>query len=85
LDINKTLSWDGHINKVTQKAHNTLSFSSRNISRCPTNIKTQCYSTLVRSFLEYAFIVWSPAKKESISQARQSNSELLVLPLVITD
>jgi hypothetical protein len=60
--------FNDHINKVTKKAHNTLSFLGRNISRCPTNIKTQCYSTLVRRSLEYASIVWSPAKKGSISQ-----------------
>ena len=68
LNIHKTLSWDDHINKVTKKAHNTLSFLGRNISRCPTNIKAQCYSTLVRPSLEYASTVWSPAKKGSISQ-----------------
>ena len=70
LNIYKTLSYDNHVNKVTQKAHNSnpLSFSSRNISRCPANINAQCYSTLARSSLEYAFTVWSPAKKERICQ-----------------
>ena len=43
LNINKTLSLDIHINEVTQKAHNTLSFSSRNISRLLPNIKDRCY------------------------------------------
>jgi hypothetical protein len=62
LNTHKSLSLDVHINEVTQKAHNTLSFSSRNISRWPTNIKAQCYSTLVRSSLEYTFTNWSPAK-----------------------
>jgi hypothetical protein len=86
LNIHKTLSWDVHINKVTQlKAHNTLSFSSRNISRCTTNIKAQCFFTLVRSSLEYAFTE-SPAKNYLASaRSRQSNAELLVSPLVITD
>ncbi|KAK3092025.1 hypothetical protein FSP39_024520 [Pinctada imbricata] len=68
LNIHKTLSWDDHISKITRKAHNTLSFLGRNISRCPTNIKAQCYSTLVRPSLEYASSVWSPAKKGSINQ-----------------
>jgi hypothetical protein len=63
LNIHKTLSLDVHINEVTQKAHMTLPFSSRHISRWSTNIKAQCYSTLVRSSLEYAFTNWSPAKK----------------------
>jgi hypothetical protein len=55
LNIHKALSLDVHINEVTQKAHNTLSFSSRNISRWSTNIKAQCYSTLVRSSLEQIY------------------------------
>jgi hypothetical protein len=54
LKIHITLSWDVHINKVIHKAHNTLPLSNRN-SRWPKNIKAQCYSTLARSPLEYAF------------------------------
>jgi hypothetical protein len=61
LNIHKALSWDVYINKVNQKAHNTLSFSTRNISRWPTNIKAQCYSTLVRSSLEYTFTKLEPS------------------------
>jgi hypothetical protein len=68
LNIYKTLSWDDHVNSDAEGTQNPLSFSSRNISRCPANIKAQCYSTLARSSLEYAFIVWSPAKKKGISQ-----------------
>jgi hypothetical protein len=41
--------------KKTQKAHNT-------------SFKAQYYSTFVRLSLDYTFAVWSPAKKESISQ-----------------
>jgi hypothetical protein len=60
-----------HINKVIQKAHNTLSFSSRNISHWPTNIKAQCYSILeMRSSLEYALTDWSQAKNPSINQIK---------------
>jgi hypothetical protein len=62
LNIHKTLSLDVHIKQATQKTHNTSSLSSRNISHLPTNIKAQCYSTLVNSSLEYAFTNWSPAK-----------------------
>ena len=87
VNIYKTLSWDDHVKKVTQKANNSnpLSFSNRNISRFPANIKAQCYSKLARSSLEYAFTVWSPAKKEASARSRQSNSELLVSPLGITE
>jgi hypothetical protein len=70
MNIHKTFRWTNHINKVTQKALNTFSFSSRNFSRCPSNIKAKYYSTFVRSSLEYTFTVWSPAKKENISQIK---------------
>jgi hypothetical protein len=70
LNIHKTLSLGVHINEVTQKAHNTLPFPGRNISRWPTNIKDQYYSTLARSSLECTFTNWSPVKNYSISQIK---------------
>jgi hypothetical protein len=66
LTIQKNLSWDMCIDKITKKANSTLSFLGRNISRCPTTIKAQCYSTLVRPTIIYASSMWSQAKKESI-------------------
>ena len=68
LTIHKSLSWDTHIDKITKKANSTLAFLGRNISRCPTSIKAQCYPTLVRPTIEYASSVWSPVKKESINK-----------------
>jgi hypothetical protein len=73
------------INRRRKHTHNTFSFSSRNFSRCPTNIKAQCYSTFVITSFEYAFTVWSPAKKKASARSRQYNAELLVSPLMITD
>jgi hypothetical protein len=66
LNIHKNLSWDNHVDKITKKANSTLAFLSRNISRCPTKIKAQCYITLVRPDIEYTSSVWNLAKKESI-------------------
>ena len=68
LNIHKSLTWDDHVGKITKKANSTLAFLSRNISRCPTNIKAQCYTTLVRPTVEYASSVWNPAKKETINK-----------------
>ena len=62
LNIHKSLSWDNHIDKITKKANSTLAFLGRNVSRCPTTIKAQCYTTLVRPTLEYASSIWSPSK-----------------------
>ena len=87
VNIYKTLSWDDHVKKVTQKANNSnpLSFSNRNIIRCPANIKGNLLFQLARSSLGYAFTVCSPAKKKASAKSRQSNSELLVSPLGITN
>ena len=38
------------------------------MSRCPTTIKAQCYTTLVRPTLEYVSSIWSPSKKDSINK-----------------
>ena len=68
LNIHKSLTWDDHVGKITKKANSTIAFLSRNISRCPTNIKAQCYTTLVRPTVEYASSVWNPAKKDTINK-----------------
>ncbi|KAK3096098.1 hypothetical protein FSP39_023212 [Pinctada imbricata] len=68
LNIHKSLGWDTHIDKITKKANSTMAFLGRNIRRCPTNIKAQCYTTLVRPSLEYAASVWNPSKKDSINK-----------------
>ena len=68
LNIHKSLSWDNHIAKITTKANSTLAFLNRNIGHCPTNIKAQCYTTLVRPIVEYASCVWNPSKKANINR-----------------
>ena len=56
VTIDRTLSWNEHINNVTKKANNTRAFLQRNINICP--IKTLCYQTFVRPIVEYASTVW---------------------------
>jgi hypothetical protein len=68
LNIHKSLIWDNHVDKINQKANSTLVFLSRNISRCRTKIKAQCYTTLDQPAVEYMYSVWNPAKKESINK-----------------
>jgi hypothetical protein len=71
LTIHKKLCWDTHIDKITKKANSTLAFLCRIISRCPTTIKAQCNSTLVRPTNKYASSVWNLTKKESINSVGQ--------------
>ena len=51
--INKTLSWNNHINDVTKKANASLGFLRRNLSIGHEKLKTSAYFTLVRPQLEY--------------------------------
>ncbi|KAI0221439.1 hypothetical protein LSAT2_027227, partial [Lamellibrachia satsuma] len=52
--INKTLSWNNHINDVTKKANASLGFLKRNFRIGQEKLKTSAYFTLVRPQLEYA-------------------------------
>ena len=58
--INKTLSWNNHINEVTKKANASLDFLRRNLKIGQDNLKTSAYFTLVRPQLEYAAAIWDP-------------------------
>ena len=52
VTIDKTLSWNSHIDTVTKRANQTISFLQRNLSSCPKDIKKASYKTLVRPQLE---------------------------------
>jgi hypothetical protein len=62
------VSWNPHIGTVTKKANNINAFLSRNISSCPSKIKAQCYTTLVRPTMEYACIIWDPVTQKNIRE-----------------
>ena len=51
---------------MTKKANNIRAFLQRNITRCPEAIKTLCYQTFVRPFVEYASTVWDPSTEKHI-------------------
>ena len=58
--INKTLSWNNHINDVTKKANASLGFLQRNLKIGQEKLKTSAYFTLVRPHVEYAAAIWNP-------------------------
>jgi len=68
LNIQSNLKWNTHIDSVCKRANSTIAFLQRNIKRCPTNIKAQCYIQLVRPAAEYASSVWSPPTKAGINK-----------------
>ena len=53
---------------TTKKANNTLAFLRRNISRCQSKIKAQCYTSLVRPVIEYAATAWHLYTARNIQQ-----------------
>ncbi|KAK3104735.1 hypothetical protein FSP39_008956 [Pinctada imbricata] len=68
ISISEDLSWHDHINTTTAKATRSVGFLRRNLSNCPTPVKSQAYTVLVRPVLEYASVVWDPYQQHLIQQ-----------------
>ena len=60
VQISNTLNWTTQCNSVTKKAQQTLGVTRRNLSKCPTHIKSIAYTTRARPILEYALASWDP-------------------------
>ena len=60
VHIHKNLSWNHHINSITNKVNSTWAFLQRSIYQCPRKTKEVCYMTLVRPIVEYSSIIWDP-------------------------
>ena len=68
VHIDETLSWNFHVNFVSNKANNVRAFLQRNLRQCPANVRERCYLTLVRPILEYVCVVWSPYTMTNIDK-----------------
>ena len=64
--INSSLKWKDHYQEINKKVNSILGLLQRNFSRCSTDIKSKCYTTLVRPRLEYGGAVWDPHTKSDI-------------------
>ena len=60
VTISENLGWNPHVDAISKKANNSLSFLRRNLAACPSDIKDKCYQTMVRPILEYASPSWAP-------------------------
>ena len=58
--IDSKLRWKKHYNEMTKKASSILGLLNRNFSKCSTEIKSKCYTTLARPIVEYGCPVWDP-------------------------
>ena len=65
-----------HIEAVTKKANNTVSFLRRNLSTYAKDVKETCYKSLVRPQLEYAASVWDPHTKSNINKVESVKQRL---------
>ena len=71
LTITQDLRWNKHVNNITSKANNTLSFLKRNLQVNNPRLKTTAYHTLVRPQLEYACTVWDPFTKSNTERIEE--------------
>ena len=58
--IDSKLKFKQQYQEINKKANSILALLRRNFLNCPIDIKTKCYSTLVRPRLEYGCPVWDP-------------------------
>jgi hypothetical protein len=72
VTISDTMSWNAHVDATAKKANNSLSFLRRNLTRCPQDIKAQCYKSLVRPIVEYASDAWDPHTTKNILAALEA-------------
>ena len=68
INLDRTVSWNNHINTVAKKASNISAFLQRNLHQLPRKSKAQSYQTLVRPLMEYACTIWDPHTKENINK-----------------
>lgn len=68
ITLHRTLSWNTHIQNITNKANKTRAFLQRNLQSAPRYTKENCYQALVRPILEYASSVWDPWTKANIDK-----------------
>lgn len=60
VHISSNLSWNKHVDYVTNNANRMLGYLRRNFSSAPSSLKLTLYKTLVRPKLEYACAIWDP-------------------------
>ena len=73
INIDSNLNWSEQCNYVFNKANFMLSFLERNLSRCPRNVKENCFNSLVRPILEYSCTAWDPYRQNQIDKLERIN------------
>jgi hypothetical protein len=60
------LTFNAHIEYITNHCYNLLGFLTRNTVSFDSNVLKTFYNAFIRSKLEYCFIVWSPTYQKYI-------------------
>ena len=81
--IDSKLKFKQQYQEINKKANSILALLRRNFLNCPIDIKTKCYSTLVRPRLEYGCPVWDPGYNVDIDSLEKIKKGVPDLPLVI--
>ena len=66
VDLQSTLSWKPHIDRISKKANSMLDFLRGNLRSFSEDTKATGYYSMVSSNLEFCSSVWSPHHKEQI-------------------
>ena len=65
VDLQSTLSWKLHIDRISKKkANSMLGFLRRNLRSCSEDTKAKAYYGMFRSNLEYCTSIWNPHHKD---------------------
>lgn len=67
-DYEDNLTFNTHIDFITNNANRTFGFLRRNLHNCKLDIKHIAYNTLVCPTLEYYMAIWDPYTKHNIKK-----------------
>ena len=68
VTFSHNLSWNFHLDSITQKANRILGFLRRNLNDCSMNVKAASYCSMVRPILEYSAAAWDPYLQKDVNQ-----------------
>ena len=70
FDLQTTLSWKTHIDRISKKTNSMLGFLRSNLRSCSEDTKANTYFSMVRSNLECCSPVWNPHQKDQIRKLK---------------
>ena len=72
VTIDSKLTFNDHVQSITNKANQINAFIYRNLRQCPSTVKCNCYKSMVRPVLKYASTVWDPHTSANLNKIQPS-------------